>query len=51
MQTASILPELVSGRGTVRQRRMVEGQTRQRFMDDPSNHCIDVLQDIVGRNT
>ena len=51
MQTALILPELVSGRGTIRQGRMVEGQTRQRLGRDPTNHCIDVLQDIHCRNT
>jgi hypothetical protein len=51
MQTALILPELVSGRGTIRQRRMVEGQTRRRLSHDPTNHSVSVLQDINSSNT
>lgn len=51
MQTALILPELASGRGTIRQGRMVEGQTRQRLGHDPANHSISIIEDIDGRNT
>ena len=48
MQTASILPELVSGRGTTR--RVVEGQPFPRLMRKPAKHRISIVQDICGRN-
>ena len=48
MQTASILPELASGRGTTR--RVVEGQPRQRFNRNPPENRIGILQYIDGGN-
>ena len=49
MQTArSILPELVSGRGTTR--RVVEGQASSRFSHDMTKHDVHILQNFNGRN-
>ena len=51
MQTArSILPELVSGRGTSRRSRMVEGQPRGGLRRNPTQHRIRVAENIGRRN-
>jgi len=42
--TGSILPELVSGRGTRRRSRMVEGQSCLRFDNDPADHGVGIPQ-------
>src|SRR5436190_1287875 len=46
----SILLELVSGRGTSRRSRMVEGQPRRRFSDNPLERWISIVQQRLGRN-
>ena len=49
MQTArSILPELVSGRGTTR--RVVEGQASEGFCHDMTKHDLHILQNFNSRN-
>ena len=50
MQTArSILPELVSGRGTTR--RVVEGQASRSFSQNRTKHHVHVLQNLRSRNS
>ena len=44
MQTASILPELVSGRGTTR--RVVEGQAGYSLSHNPANHRVRVAENV-----
>jgi hypothetical protein len=44
----SILPELVSGRGTTR--RVVEGQTRPRRNENPPQHGIRIIEKLDRRN-
>ena len=43
----SFLPELVSGRGTVR--RTVEGQTRRSLLNDMNEDAIEIRQDLARR--
>ena len=47
----SFLPELVSGRGTSRRSRMVEGQACHRLLDDISNNAVEVRQNVTGWNS
>ena len=47
---SSILPELVSGRGTARRSRVVEGQPRPRGFENPPNDGIHVTQYFRRRN-
>jgi hypothetical protein len=51
MQPASILPELASGRETVRRSRMVEGKTRNRLSRDVPKHCIDIFENLGCGNS
>src|SRR5437868_13815967 len=46
----SILPALASGRGTARQSRVVEGQTRLRFVNNPSKHRVSIVQHVTRRH-
>lgn len=43
-----ILSELVSGRGTGRRSRMVEGQARDRLAHDPPKHRICIFSQRIG---
>jgi hypothetical protein len=47
---SSFLPELVSGRGTARRSRVVEGQARTRFGNDPAQDRIKVPENLGRRN-
>jgi hypothetical protein len=51
IQYTSFLPELVSGRGTTRRSRVVEGQARGRLGDDPVNNSVRILEEFNSRNT
>ena len=42
-----ILPELVSGRGTSRRSRMVEGQACRGFVNYPSKHRVRIVQNVA----
>ena len=44
-----ILPELVSGRGTARHSRVVEGKTRLCFVNNPPKHRVSIVQHVTGR--
>jgi hypothetical protein len=46
-----ILPELGSGRGTARRSRVVEGQARRRFVNNPPQHRVRVVEHGSCRNT
>ena len=50
MQTALILPELASGRGTSRRSRMVEGQTPCCFSQDEPKHGVGVIEKLDSRD-
>jgi hypothetical protein len=47
---ASVLPELVSGRGTAQRSGVVEGQARRCFIDDPAENRIGTFENVSGRN-
>ena len=47
----SILPELASGRGTARRSRVVEGQARRCFVDDPAKHRIGISKHLNSGNS
>ncbi len=47
---SSFLPELVSGRGTARRSRVVEGQSRTRLGNDPAENCIGIAKNFDSRN-
>src|SRR3546814_1599858 len=44
------LPELVSGRGTVRRSRMVEGQPRLRGRDNPPHDTVQIAKHLACGN-
>jgi len=48
---SQILPELVSGRGTIRHRRMVEGQARACGSHDGFGYAVRVAQHLSGSDT
>ena len=47
----SFLPELVSGRGTARRSRGVEGCALRGVCDDTTKDCIEIAQDVCRRDT
>jgi hypothetical protein len=51
IEPLSFLPELVSGRGTARQSRVVEGQPGCRFGNDATDDPVGVPQYLHCRNT
>jgi len=46
----SILPELVSGRGTARRSRVVEGESRLRFRENPRNCRVRIIENNSSGN-
>jgi hypothetical protein len=51
MRTISILPELVSGRGTARRSRVVEGQPQDRLRDNSAHYGIKVRKHLASRDS
>ena len=51
MRALSILPELASGRGTIRRSRMVERQARRCFIENPAKCGIRISQKLGRGNS